>query len=561
MFDHEAVHVDDPERAVGTGAHLDRTEPVVGAGEEVGTGFVGGTVGGESEAVRREGGAADQVVDGFADEGVALVLRPEVGVPVDLGRAGAGEVVGGVGIVEAFQRDAGGKDAVVVAVGWDPGLRRFDAAGGGIGREGVAPEKAAVVVPKPIPEVVAHPSLLADAGEGFEFPAGQTEPEVASRGRNLPPGGRVPDASAEESAGTVDPVVESPAESVDAGLEVVGGEAGEEDFTAGTIRRNEQDVRCGADEDLIAPDHQSGGERESGSHHGGLVESSVAIGVREDLEPSAGFESAVEAGGVIGHLADPETAVVAEIDRDGRLDEVVAGDEVDGEIRREREGFEGASGFLRRRHFSRLRRGQERGAEKGTDGADDLVLDGRIELLRAVVVPEGGFGLIAALAEDAAGRNVAGDVVGVAVDPESGGVEFGLEAEGVVDDDLAAEEDHGEVGAEGEGLDRVRQRGRGRFVAVESRDPAPGVVADDSRGLRAFLPLVAGEVGLEGKGDDLLRGAGRFIEGREGKFQQSAGFGGEASAVLLDEFDRSARVGVGIGAASDGNQCGGSGQA
>ena len=55
MLDHEAVHVDDPERAVRTGPDLDGPEPVVGRGEELGGLLVGSPVAGEGDAVGRRG--------------------------------------------------------------------------------------------------------------------------------------------------------------------------------------------------------------------------------------------------------------------------------------------------------------------------------------------------------------------------------------------------------------------------------------------------------------------------------------------------------------------------
>ena len=55
MLDHEPVHVDDPERTVRPGPDLDRAEPGVGRGEELGRLLVLGAVAGEGDAVGRRG--------------------------------------------------------------------------------------------------------------------------------------------------------------------------------------------------------------------------------------------------------------------------------------------------------------------------------------------------------------------------------------------------------------------------------------------------------------------------------------------------------------------------
>jgi len=200
------------------------------------------------------------------------------------------------------------------------------------------------------------------------------------------------------------------------------------------------------------------------------------------------------------------------------------------------------------------RRCLEAWEEGSADGVHEAVLELRGELLGAVVVPEGGLGLVAALGEDAAGGDVAGDVVGVGGDPEASAVELALEAEGVVHDDLAAEEHHGEVGGEGPGLDGVGEGGRRGFSAFDAFEPTTGVVADDARGGGAFLPLVAGEVGLEGDGDGFEGGVRGGGEGLQGEAKEASDLGGEGAAVAFDELDGAARVGVGVGATADGDE-------
>ena len=175
-------------------------------------------------------------------------------------------------------------------------------------------------------------------------------------------------------------------------------------------------------------------------------------------------------------------------------------------------------------------------------------------MLGAVVVPEGGFGFVSAFGEDAAGGDVAGDIVGVAIDPEAGTVEFALQAQGVVDDHFTPKEHHGEPVIEEQGLDGVREGGLGRFIALEAGKPASGVISDDAIAGDALLELVAGEVGLVGEIDGTELGDGRGRERGEGKVEETTGFTGDGVTVLQGEFDGATGFGVGVGAATDGDE-------
>ena len=75
------------------------------------------------------------------------------------------------------------------------------------------------------------------------------------------------------------------------------------------------------------------------------------------------------------------------------------------------------------------------------DGTNDQILDAGGKTVGPVVIDHGVAAFVAAFAEDSFGGDVAGDIIGVGVDPEAGGVELAFEAQGVIDDDLTREKD------------------------------------------------------------------------------------------------------------------------
>ena len=73
VFDHVAVHVDDPERAIRSGARHDGAAPAVFGSEEV-EGAAEAVVGGdEADAGFGDDVSLDEVVEGFAGEGLHRV--------------------------------------------------------------------------------------------------------------------------------------------------------------------------------------------------------------------------------------------------------------------------------------------------------------------------------------------------------------------------------------------------------------------------------------------------------------------------------------------------------
>ena len=97
VLDDGAIHVGDPEGAVGPGLEHRRAEPVVARGQELAVRFVRGPDAAEGHAVGLEHHPVDQVVHRLADEEAAGEVRPEQVVAVRRRAVGRGDVVGGAG--------------------------------------------------------------------------------------------------------------------------------------------------------------------------------------------------------------------------------------------------------------------------------------------------------------------------------------------------------------------------------------------------------------------------------------------------------------------------------
>lgn len=144
--------------------------------------------------------------------------------------------------------------------------------------------------------------------------------------------------------GSVNVIVETPAQAVDAQLLIALFEAGEEDFlqvgftvTVGVFGID--NVGSSGDEGAFFPAHDTSGEVEAFEEEKGLVEDAIVVSVAEETNPSTGFS--VDAGWVISHFSDPEATVRCPVDGDGILDERFGGHELDFVSIGNVNGFEG----------------------------------------------------------------------------------------------------------------------------------------------------------------------------------------------------------------------------
>src|SRR6188768_4155079 len=101
-------------------------------------------------------------------------------------------------------------------------------------RKGIMPEWIGILSAKPMTPIVAISSKLGGSGFRFEFPGIGTETKIAAAKGNLPAGevrfnpGFRTITPVMTTHGAVDPVVQTPAESVDAKLLVALEEAAKE---------------------------------------------------------------------------------------------------------------------------------------------------------------------------------------------------------------------------------------------------------------------------------------------------------------------------------------------
>ncbi len=108
---------------------------------------------------------------------------------------------------------------------------------------------------------------------------------------------------------------------------------------------------------------------------------------------------------------------------------------------------------------------------------DDQLFEPRLEGGRHPEVDHLGASAVAAFPDQPFRRDVAAEVVRIGIDPDTVSIELALETVRVVNADLAGQEEHGEVVAEGERLNRVADRGHELLSAIQPGEVPLGAVA------------------------------------------------------------------------------------
>ncbi len=560
VFDDGTDHIDHVESPVRPGPDLDGAAPGIGGSEEFGDLFGRRPVPGEGHAIGLEDLAMDQVVDGLADEGVAVIGFAEVSIAVDERATGRGDLARALGMVEPLGRGADRVEPEVVGpfrqVDRGRGRGGESVAAGVMVGQGVMLDPRAVVAAELVSPVVSNPSLLGQAGGRLEGPEVGLDPEVATAERHLLAGPLPSDRAADQAIRAVDPVVEPVGQAVDAGLEILGREPPVEELAdvgpavAVEILRI-QDVRCRADEHALLPGHHAGREREVVEEGGRPIISTVAVGVFQRDDPPAGLAIAVEAAGVVAHLADPELAVGSPVDRYGTLHQRFGGDKLNLETLGHPDRGES---FGRRGPACRFFRGQERRRDEPSDRRDDLVLDPGLEPGRLAVIDHRPAPLVAPFAEDTLGGDVARVVVGVGDHPEPARVELGLEPEDVIDHDLAGEEDDRQVVAEVPGLDDVIELGLERLASIEPGELGRRVIAGGPPFGDQGLQFLDGRQSVERQLDPSNPADGRDADRLERALEEPGDLVADRPAVASGDFPPGAVLGIGVGPAADQDQ-------
>lgn len=346
VFDCTAVHIDDVKGAIGAIEQVDRAESFVGGCEELGLGV---RINGVEQAVGFDQDVApDKVCGWFAQKDISVELRGELMAAIDERAAGGGErgegAIGpeGAGLIAAIDAwvDPTGPDGLIFRepdVGAGGGVRGV--AGQVTRREQVTAELIGIGIKEKAAEIVLSESPLAAEGGGIALPEAGCVAET---------GGVI---------GAVNPVIEGP-EGIVGGMLGIGfhAEVGigfggiivghQAAFVSPAIAVGvaaEPEVGRFGDEEAMADEHQAAGHDEAIEEDGGFIHSAVVVGVFKDGNAAGGlgFADTIEVGHEGAHFDDPEASIGSEGRGDGRFDQRFVGDEIDGEIGWDGEGFEG----------------------------------------------------------------------------------------------------------------------------------------------------------------------------------------------------------------------------
>src|SRR5206468_6557274 len=123
----------------------------------------------------------------------------------------------------------------------------------------------AVVIAKPVIEVVAHAAHLADASGRFNLAGLGPIPEVAPGQLDFLPREQTLNPSAKKTAAAVEPAIQPPTETIHPGLVIVRGETRDVGpYEVGPAIAISifgiKDIRRGTDERAFAPRHHAGGK-------------------------------------------------------------------------------------------------------------------------------------------------------------------------------------------------------------------------------------------------------------------------------------------------------------
>ena len=83
VLDDKAIHIDDPQSPVWSGARLHRAKPVVPGRQKFALRFVRRAIAFEGDAVRLEHETMHEVVDRLTKEGIAVVICPQQFVAIN----------------------------------------------------------------------------------------------------------------------------------------------------------------------------------------------------------------------------------------------------------------------------------------------------------------------------------------------------------------------------------------------------------------------------------------------------------------------------------------------
>ena len=265
MFNYVAVHIDNPQRPVRPGARLDGTKPWICRSQKLAVKFIVIAATRERRSARCQNLAMQQIVDRLTGKSIARKVGTQQLIAIDSKAAGRRRSVRWTGQHE--QHLTGNREQ---PPRFRPGrnsnnsLRR--------GQVGVATqvvvsqrimhEHRSVIAAEPIAPVISHSPLLRRSRSGLEHSGVRIKAKIPLAQSDHFPGLYARDFTTKQSARTIDPAIKAVLQTVDSGLIVVSGKAGEQlphsirfAITVRVFRI--QNVRGGTHKQTVSPDRDS----------------------------------------------------------------------------------------------------------------------------------------------------------------------------------------------------------------------------------------------------------------------------------------------------------------
>ena len=502
--------------------------------------------------------AGDQIVHRLTDEGIPEVILTEKGVPVDDEAAGGSETIDLVVIVQPTQRVAGRIDRTGSG---DFRKRYLGGRGADMGiaaevviREGKVPSRPRVVAAEPVAPIIPVAAVLGLAGLGIVLAGVRPDAQIAAVHVHTLAALGGSNASRAIAVADVDPMIQPPLE------------PGRQVLSVSLLKSAEQDLLpvCltiaigvfGVDnvghtdhQHTLFPGHDGVGIGQALEKERGLVVQAVPVQVFE--ETHAASRPAVNPRGIVGHLHHPHLEI--------RSPGNVHGIHHQRLCRHQFRLHAGANPDGRQRLVlgDRRRDGLARfGGIKGVGQlpqrlVGDAILAVRRKALGFAVENHGSVHFVTALGVDAPGGDIAGQVIGVGIDPEPIDVKLPLESNGIVHHHLSRQKHHGQVVSEGPCLHGIVHGPRKFLPLFQLRQHQLGKVRPIAVFIGTPFPLFPGRQGVKVEFNIIEASLRRMVEGLEIRLQQTFHFLRQLLAMLLRVLQFAAWMGIGVRPATD----------
>ena len=330
VLDHVSIHVDDPQRSIGSGSDHHRPTPAVLAGEKIGlrTQHVMPCL--ETDSVLTDHIVLDEVMKRLT--GKCVLLGPtfeQIVIAVNQRRTRRCESTGLAETVVSLLQFAGGIHRRVGRCHYLM-LRVWRSIMGipsdVLVRENIMPQRVTVLDAKPTPPIIADPAVLRGTTQRIQETGIRTEAKIPTANAVFNACFQRSDlavfavAAMMTPTGTVNPIIKSPPQSVDSKLLISLQEPRVESplhicfsITSGIFQI--KNLRCCCDEDSIAPHQDTGRKTQTICKERGLVVPSIGIGILQKRNASAFRSHSIHAKWVVRHFHHPQSSIRPPINR------------------------------------------------------------------------------------------------------------------------------------------------------------------------------------------------------------------------------------------------------